>query len=187
MIAMQYAIPLPADYDMAIIRRRVAEKGRLFDDFPGLAFKAWLYAARDDHELPGHDNLYAPFYLWRDSAGMNAFLNGAGFAALSHDFGRPVVRTWIPWQAELGDDLRGAICATREVVSIPDHADLAEWQRTETESARAAMADGALAAVTACNPADWTLVRFRLWPEARACLAGAECQVYRVGHVSQPR
>jgi len=187
MIAMQYTIVLPADYDMAVIRRRIADKGHLLDDFPGLAFKAWLHAARDDHELPGPDNLYAPFYLWRDSAGMNAFLNGAGFAALSRDFGRPVVRTWIPWQAEMADDLRGAVCATRETVALPDHADLAEWQDAEAEAARATMADGALAAVHACNPADWTLVRFRLWPEARADLAAAGHRVYRVGHVSQPQ
>ena len=31
MYAMQYEIPLPADYDMAIIRRRVASKGHLTD------------------------------------------------------------------------------------------------------------------------------------------------------------
>lgn len=187
MIAMQYTIALPADYDMAIIRRRIAAKGHLLDDFPGLAFKAWLHAARDDGELPGRDNLYAPFYLWRDSAGMNAFLGGAGFAALSHDFGRPVVRSWIPWQAELAGDLRGAVCATREVTSVPEHADLTEWQHREAESARAAMADGALAAINACNPTNWTLVRFRLWPEARTDLAAADRRIYRVGHVSQPR
>jgi len=187
MIAMQYTIVLPADYDMAIIRRRIADKGHLLDDFPGLAFKAWLHAACDDDALPGCDNLYAPFYLWRDSEGMNTFLNGAGFAALSHDFGRPVVRNWVPWQVELAGDLRGAACATREIVTLPDPADLAASQRAEAAPARAAMADGALAAVTACNPADWTLVRFRLWPEARAGFAGTGCQVYRVGRVSQPR
>ncbi|WP_404537135.1 DUF4865 family protein [Dyella agri] len=183
---MQYTIALPADYDMAIIRHRIADKGHLLDDFPGLAFKAWLYAARDDGALPGSDNLYAPFYLWRDSAGMSAFLGGAGFAALSHDFGRPKVYSWIPWQAELAGDLRGATFATREIAPLPGHADLAAWQRKEAEAARTAMADGALAAVTACNPADWTLVRFRLWPEMRTELAGAG-QAYRVGHLSQPR
>ncbi|HEX8777983.1 MAG TPA: DUF4865 family protein [Rhodanobacter sp.] len=187
MIAMQYAITLPADYDMAIIRRRIADKAHLLDDFPGLAFKAWLHAARDDGELPSRDNLYAPFYLWRDSAGMNAFLNGDGFAALSRDFGRPVVRHWIPWQAELAGDLRGAACATSEVVALPGHADLAEWHRKEAASARIAMADGALAAVNACNPADWTLVRFRLWPRAHAGLASSGGRIYRAGHISQPR
>ena len=85
MIAMQYAITLPADYDMAVIRHRIADKGHLLDDFPGLAFKAWLHASRDDRELPSRDNLYAPFYLWHDSEGMDAFLDGAGFAALTRD------------------------------------------------------------------------------------------------------
>ena len=187
MIAMQYSITLPADCDMAIIRRRIADKGHLLDDCPGLAFKAWLHAARGDRELPSRDNLYAPFYLWRDSAGMNAFLNGAGFAALSHDFGRPRVHTWIPWQAELAGDLRGAACATREIATLPEHTDLAEWQRREAAAVHAAMADGALAAVTACHPGDWTLVRFRLWPGARTDFAGPARQAYRVGHVSQPR
>lgn len=187
MIAMQYTIALPADYDMAIIRRRIADKGPRMDDLPGLAFKAWLHAARDDGGLPSRDNLYAPFYLWRDGAGMNAFLNGAGFAALSRDFGRPAVRTWMPWQADMADDLHGAVCATRETVVLPDHADLAEWQDAEAASARAAIADGALAVVHACDPAGWTLVRFRLWPEARTDLAAAGHRIYRVGHVSQPR
>ena len=35
MHAMQYEITLPADYDMEIIRKRVATKGHLLDDFPG--------------------------------------------------------------------------------------------------------------------------------------------------------
>ena len=186
MIAMQYTITLPADYDMAIIRRRIADKGHLLDDFPDLAFKAWLHAARDDDALPSRDNLYAPFYLWRDSAGMNAFLGGAGFAALSHDFGRPAVRTWIPSRAELADDLRGAICATRERVAIPAHADLGKLLEAEAAAVRQDRAAGALAAIDAYDPARWALLRFRLWPTLRIDLAGEGRQLYRVGHVSQP-
>ncbi|MEW9571921.1 DUF4865 family protein [Rhodanobacter sp. Si-c] len=186
MIAMQYAITLPADYDMAIIRRRIAEKGHLLDDLPGLAFKAWLHAARGDRELPGRDNLYAPFYLWRDGEGMDAFLGGSGFATLAHDFGRPVVRTWIPWQTELAADLRSAACATRELVAIPVHADLAELRAAEAAAARQDRAAGALAAINAYDPTDWTLLRFRLWSTLRPDLAGGDRQVCRVGHVSQP-
>jgi len=186
MIAMQYAITLPADYDMAIIRRRIADKGHLLDDFPGLAFKAWLHASRNDDALPSRDNLYAPFYLWHDSEGMNAFLGGAGFAALARDFGRPAVRTWIPWQAELAADLHDAVCATRELVPIPAHADLAELRAAEAAAARQDRAAGALAAISACDPTRWTLLRFRLWPELRTEPPGANRQLYRVGHVSCP-
>lgn len=185
MIAMQYTITLPADYDMAIIRRRIADKGHLLDDFPGLAFKAWLHASRDDRELPSRDNLYAPFYLWRDSAGMNAFLGGTGFAALARDFGRPAVRTWIPWQAELADDLRGAVCATREQAAVPVHADLGDLAKTEAAAARQDRAAGALAAIAAYDPSGWNLLRFRLWPTLRNDLAREGVQLYRVGHVSQ--
>ncbi|HKR76259.1 MAG TPA: DUF4865 family protein [Rhodanobacter sp.] len=186
MIAMQYTIALPADYDMAIIRRRIAEKGHLLDDFPGLAFKAWLHASHDDRDMPGRDNLYAPFYLWHDSAGMNAFLGGSGFAALSRDFGRPAVRTWMPWQAELADDLRGAICATRELATIPAHADLSNVLETEAAAARQDRAAGALAAISAYDPSGWNLLRFRLWPTLRTGPVHEGQQLYRVGRVSQP-
>lgn len=186
MIAMQYSFTLPADYDMAIIRRRIAEKGHLLDGFPRLRFKAYLYAERDDAQLPGHDNLYAPFYLWQDSEGMNAFLADAGFAALCDSFGRPAVRTWSAWRADLADDLRGAICATRELHTIPMHSALAALREAEVDAARADRARGALAAVSAYDPTGWTVLRFRLWPEARSDLAGPCRQLYRVGHVSQP-
>jgi hypothetical protein len=33
---MQYSIPLPADYDIAIIKERVATRGHALDAYPGL-------------------------------------------------------------------------------------------------------------------------------------------------------
>lgn len=186
MIAMQYRFVLPADYDMAIIRRRIADRGYLLDDFPGLAFKAYLYASRGDDALPGQGNVYAPFYLWRDTAGLDAFLGGAGFAALADDFGRPSVSTWIPWQATLADDLREAACASCEPLAIPAHADFALARTGEDEAARRDLDAGALAAVSAYDPAAWTLLRVRLWPHPRPGLARTGVRLYRVGHVSQP-
>jgi len=184
-LAMQYEIALPADYDMTVIRRRIAEKGHLLDGFPGLGFKAYLYATRDDAVLPGGHNRYAPFYLWHGSEGMNAFLDGAGFAALAQDFGRPAVQTWSVWQAESKGDLSSAVCASREIVPIADNAWLEIWREREAEAARAAVTDGALAAVTAFEPTNWTLVRLRLWPDLRTGLTNSACRLYRVGHVSQ--
>src|SRR3954471_3200474 len=96
---MQYEITLPADYDMGIIRKRVADRGHLTDAFPGLALKAYLVRERAaDASWPkAHStvNQYAPFYLWRTSEGMNSFLWGPGFRGLSADFGRPPVRHWL--------------------------------------------------------------------------------------------
>ena len=39
MLAMQYSFTLPADYDMTIIERRIAENGHRLDGYPGLV--AW--------------------------------------------------------------------------------------------------------------------------------------------------
>ncbi|MFJ7908709.1 DUF4865 family protein [Kitasatospora sp. NPDC096204] len=93
MHAMQYEITLPADYDMGVIRRRVADKGHLLDAHPGLGLKVYLVRERGRHGSPV--NQYAPFYLWHTAEGMNGFLGGPGFRGLSADFGRPAVRHWL--------------------------------------------------------------------------------------------
>ncbi|WP_312064392.1 DUF4865 family protein [Pantoea septica] len=92
MILMHYRFTLPADYDMAIIERRIAENGAKLDGFPDLIFKAYLYARRDEG---ARTNSYAPLYLWRDSAGIIRFLQSAGFARLTEDFGCPVIQCWL--------------------------------------------------------------------------------------------
>lgn len=91
MLAMQYSFTLPADYDMAIIRRRISDNGRRMDSLPDLAFKAFLHANRDPQGRGTPENLYAPFYLWKSSAGMNRFLASPGFATLTASFGWPSV------------------------------------------------------------------------------------------------
>ncbi len=69
---MRYEITLPADYDMGVIHRRVATRGSGTDRFPGLGIKAYLVRERGRHGSPV--NQYAPFYLWAELSGMNAFL-----------------------------------------------------------------------------------------------------------------
>jgi Domain of unknown function (DUF4865) len=107
MIAMQYSFTLPADYDMGIIDRRIAEKGHLLDNYPHLRFKAYLSARRTD-ATRSRDNLYAPFYLWDDVEGLNNFLGGDGFAGVSGAFGRPQVKSWFVWQAFVSPDVSQA-------------------------------------------------------------------------------
>ncbi|MEV4568163.1 DUF4865 family protein [Nonomuraea sp. NPDC049419] len=46
MYAKQYEITLPADYDMTIIRKRVADRGHLLADRAGLGLKAYLVRER---------------------------------------------------------------------------------------------------------------------------------------------
>jgi hypothetical protein len=49
MLAMQYNFTLPADFAMEVIRQRVIAKGPLVEGFPGLGFKAFLYARCGEH------------------------------------------------------------------------------------------------------------------------------------------
>lgn len=135
MLAMQYNFVLPADYDMSIVHRRIATRGRLMDDFPRLVFKAYLSANRQSPDLPSTENAYAPFYLWADGEGMSAFLCGDGFAGLTRDFGWPSVDTWHVWQSNVSPRIAGATCASREVVTIPRYASLAGVRAEEDERA----------------------------------------------------
>jgi hypothetical protein len=183
MLAMQYSIALPADYDMAIIRRRIAEKGALLDGFPGLGFKAYLYALREED---GPSNLYAPWYLWQDVEGMRRFLFGDGFATLARSFGRPPVQQWTVLHAAAGPHLREARWATRETRAVAPGDDLAALRDAEVERGlQALQSQDALALATGCNPQTWELMRFRLWAQRPA--TAPEQTLYRVGYVAMPR
>jgi len=191
MIAMQYSLVLPADYDMAIIERRIAGRGHATDGFPGLGFKAYLHARKGDGPA-APDNLYAPFYLWRSTAGMNDFLCGPGFVALTQSFGWPAVSTWSVWHADMKPEVAEARHALRETVAIAPHADLAALRRAEDERSRDMLAHPeVLASVAGFDPGQWNLVRFQLWrtlPEVGPEAAPeGQVRVYGVGHVSAAR
>lgn len=121
MILMQYRFTLPADYDMDIIERRIAENGAKFDGFPGLVFKAFLYARRD---CGAKENSYAPLYLWRDPAGITQFLQSPGFARLAQDFGWPAIRTWLGVKTPPIETLRDARFAALRPVPVAPYSDL---------------------------------------------------------------
>ena len=181
-LAMQYSFALPADYDMAIVERRIAEKGPALDGWPGLSAKAYLSARRDANQ---RENLYAPFYVWNDAAAMSGFLTGRGFAGVSDAFGWPEVRVWIVWRAWLAPDIELARFATREIAPVQPYAALDELEAQENEAVDQAIDRGALAAVAGFEPTTWTCVRFRMWrarPERRDGVA-----LYDVGHVSLGR
>jgi hypothetical protein len=186
MIAMQYRFVLPADYDMAIIDRRIRNKGPMLDGFPKLRIKAYLSARKHDDGFTSAENLYAPFYLWDEPEGLSNFLTGPAFAALTNDLGWPRVRTWMVWSAQLSPHVREAKFATEEVVSIKPYADLATLRGDHVARVETALRDGALVAATAFDPSEWTVVQFRLWQTLPAEHTQAGIQTYRVGHISLP-
>ncbi|GES44230.1 DUF4865 domain-containing protein [Rhizobium dioscoreae] len=187
MIAMQYNFPLPADYDMAIIDRRIREKGPLLDNLPGLKFKAYLTARKGDAVTESRQNFYSPFYVWQEEEGLSDFVCGPGFQALTENFGRPQVNTWIVWHADTSRDIRRTKFATREVVTIDAETSLGELRAKEIEAAAQVISNGeALASVAAFEPTHWTLVRFRLLAEPPKDPARLGVQTYNVGHLSLP-
>ena len=124
MIAMQYSFTFPADYDMNIIRKRVREKGTALDKHEPLIFKAYLIVEKDDVTTGSRENMYAPFYLWKNTQGMTDFLTGNGFKGLVNSFGQPSVINWpciINYTAH--DNLFNAKYATKTITQISSYVD----------------------------------------------------------------
>ncbi|MBV8650390.1 MAG: DUF4865 family protein, partial [Alphaproteobacteria bacterium] len=184
MYAMQYEITLPADYDMGIIRQRVATKGSLFDAIPGLGLKAFLI--RERGVAGAEANQYAPFYLWRDVAGMSRFLwGGGGFGGIVESFGRPAVEHWTGVAFATGPAVAATpLGASRVVEPIPAAADLAALAgREHSALAERARLEGVHSAAVAIDPRHWQIVRFTLWEKPNPALAGTR---YEVLHLSRP-
>ncbi|EFL30160.1 conserved hypothetical protein [Streptomyces viridochromogenes DSM 40736] len=181
MHAMQYELTLPADYDMGVVRDRVARLGHLLDDWDGLGLKAYLMRERGRRGSPV--NQYAPFYLWNTVDGMNAFLWGGGFQGLSDDFGRPSARQWtgLAYEEGTGSHARFAVRRRQPVADSGPLAEAAE--EAVREARRLAARDGALLAAAAVDTSRWELVHFSLWEHDRP---EADGDVFEVLHLSAP-
>lgn len=184
MHAMQYTITLPSDYDMSIIRRRVAAKGHLLDQLPGLGLKAYLIRERGPYNPV---NEYAPLYLWNDTAAMGAFLwRGGGFQDIVADFGRPAVRHWAGAAFAFGtakDGHVGAATIVRELMPAdvnPQDSVAAARQWLEQR----AQVDGVHCVSVAVDPTGWEVMQCTLWTEGAG--PTPEGQHYEVLHLSAP-
>lgn len=94
MIATQYKILLPSDYDMNIIKERVRNNGYKTDGFEDLKFKLYLVTEKGvNHNL---QNSYCPLYLWKDSNGLNKFLFNGFYDNILNSFGWQRVNVGIP-------------------------------------------------------------------------------------------
>ncbi|MDT7725081.1 MAG: hypothetical protein QOI21_1657 [Actinomycetota bacterium] len=183
MHAMQYEITLPADYDMGIIRHRVATKGALLDTFPGLGLKAYGIRERGVDGSPV--NQYAPFYLWQTLAGMNTFLWGNGFRGIVDSFGRPSVQHWTGLAFEHGPAAATLPrTSSRRTETIPPGTDPASRiDEALDELRQLAATDGVHATALAIDPRSWELIHFTLWKDAAPESAGTR---YQILHLSTP-
>ncbi|GAA1917484.1 DUF4865 family protein [Streptomyces durmitorensis] len=183
MHVMQYEITLPADYDMGIIRNRVATKGHLLDDYPGLGAKAYLIRERGVDDSPV--NQYAPFYLWNTPEGMNSFLWGPGFQGIVDDFGRPEVQHWTGLAfAEGSASGEPAKSAVRHRMRIPARTHLGGLATELAEEAgRLAQREGSVYAAAAIDPRTWEALLFSVWDHDSP---KGEGDVFQVLHLSAP-
>ena len=94
MIASQYKIVLPGNYDMDIIRQRVKDNGYKTDGFYGLKFKLYLITEKGIHH--NFQNSYSPLYLWKDSEGLNKFLFEGYYDNIITSFGWQKVNVGVP-------------------------------------------------------------------------------------------
>ncbi|HEX4722107.1 MAG TPA: DUF4865 family protein [Pseudonocardiaceae bacterium] len=163
MYAMQYEITLPADYDMSIIRHRVATRGHRTDDFGGLGVKA--YCVRERGVGGSTVNQYAPFYLWHTIEGMNRFLwGGGGFQGIVTDFGRPRVRTWTGAGYAQGPDRQlEPTIAIRHTEPLPADIDPIDAARLElSEMDKRSATSGVVVTAFGIDPMVWEIVQFTL-------------------------
>ncbi|GAA2818046.1 DUF4865 family protein [Crossiella cryophila] len=182
MHAMRYAITLPADYDMGIIRERVASKGSTLDTFPGLGLKSYLIRERGVAGSPV--NQYAPFYLWRTTRGMNDFLWGKGFQGICNDFGRPVVQHWTGLAFERGPaSAMVPTTATTELSSLCSPEPGAAVESAVAALETHATTPGIHSTALALDPRTWELLRYTLWTAEPPPGTGVPFQVL---HLSRP-
>lgn len=193
MYAMQYEISVPADYDMDILRDRVAKASPLLDDRPGVGLKAYLIRELADGSPV---NQYAPFYLWNDTTAMSRFLfAGAGFERIIRSFGRVTVRQWTGVAHFPGPAAAAAASAdtparaSRRTLPIPVHDDtLSAWiEQTAAEAELLAKREDAHTVALAIDPTRWELVEFALWAQAvPPDVAATATEQYQVLHISKP-
>lgn len=94
MIATQYKIILPSNYDMNIIKDRVKNNGHKTDGFEDLKIK--LYLITEKGENNNLQNSYCPLYIWKDSKGLNKFLFDGFYDNIITSFGWQKVNVGIP-------------------------------------------------------------------------------------------
>ncbi|CAM3815752.1 DUF4865 family protein [Mesobacillus thioparans] len=94
MIATQYKITLPSDYNMDIIRERVRNNGHKTDGFEELKFKLYLITEKGVNN--NLQNSYSPLYLWNGSNGLNKFLFNGYYDNILNSFGWQKVNIGIP-------------------------------------------------------------------------------------------
>lgn len=177
MLAMQYTIQLPADYDMNAIETRVEQRKPLFDKVPGLEHKSYL--ANFDEKT------YAPFYLWKDITRLRDFLLDDLFRGVTASFSRPRVRTWTVLDQQRGPFAGTPGHAVREADPIPADEPLeALFEREKAAQEALLKHPGLYFTVLGLDADRWEILRYHVWQDEATAAAphGDVVHTYRVLH-----
>jgi hypothetical protein len=179
MLAMQYSITLPENYDLELIRQRVERRTKLFEDLPGLSHKSYL--------LDEADKIYAPFYIWSEVEEAQKFLFDDLFHGVIQDFSRPRVRTWFTLAKGYGNRIVNPTYAIKEIDRIAPEEKLEEVVKAERDHHDEALRNPALYFRCFAFDSDrWEIVRYSLWLDAKSAAkpAADSVDIYSVLHVS---
>ncbi|MER6358523.1 DUF4865 family protein [Streptomyces sp. NPDC001634] len=184
-LTAHYSIPLPADYDMGVIARRVADRSAPWDRRTGLLLKSFCVTYASDASAGGH-NSYAPFYVWAAPDEFGRFLTGAEYAGLCAAFGPVPVHTGTVLQCSIGTGPVGHLVSETE--PLGPVTDLRAIARAEAERHQAAVADPSVHShVVDLDPATMTLTRRTLLHAASEAPRPKNSErVLRVLHLSRP-
>ncbi|KFX29301.1 DUF4865 family protein [Ralstonia solanacearum] len=182
MILAHYVHPLPADYDVALIRERARQRGPLWDAAPDLHFKAFLL--RERGQFGAAAGSYSSLYLWRHDGAFRDFLVNGRYRAVTDRFGRADIQTRLVLDARKGPG-RAPRFAYREDLDIPLDADLTAILHAEMErNAAVAGRPGTVATAVGVDTKDWKLTRILL---SELSPSGNEPGVgYTVLHLAAP-
>jgi Domain of unknown function (DUF4865) len=182
MIIAHYGHRLPADYDIAIIRDRVKQRGSLFDDVPELYFKGFLLREHGRYGAIAND--YSSLYLWRTDQGFHDFLAGGRFKSVTDSFGRPQIQTRIALDARKGAG-REARFLYKDEQDIALDADLTTAFAAEIERNREiAKQPGVVAAAVGVDAQNWKLTRVLVSEREPSGAVGEEA--YQVLYLARP-
>lgn len=183
MFAMQYSHRLPSDYNMAVIQHRAQTRGHLWDDTPGLIYKAFVAQRRGQCGAKG--NVYASVYLWQDVAEASRFITGERFENVIDTFGKPEIDTWLPLDARRGA-ATSARTLYRETVPISAAANLRDASQIAiAENRRVAELRDTVAVWTALDVRAWQWVRFTLSADAPDMTRAST--IYEILYLAEPK
>ena len=183
MIAMQYTIALPSDYDMKIIKKRTQDNGHKTDGFMDLKMKAYLIAEKDKYN--NRENQYAPFYLWEKADGMNKFLLDGYFNNILNSFGWVQVYNWYVLHEYVSKSTQPQYAIIQKS-TIPAFSDFAALREREGDNFTKWIDNAATTAyITAYNPLTWELCQYHMTTDLLMLTKKAGSSlIYDVHHVS---